>query len=110
MQLFYNNAIDQNTIQFSFSKEESRHISKVLRKKEGDVFDVTFNFPEEYGVKELAGIKARLDIAIIKVWKKTKVDSVVSDLAKKCEDEKAKKEAVPPAENKTPEETSKKEE
>lgn len=41
MQLFYNNAIDQNTNQFSFSKEESRHISKVLRKKEGDVLQIT---------------------------------------------------------------------
>lgn len=41
MQLFYNPSIDQNVQEFSFDKEESRHIIKVLRKKDGDILHVT---------------------------------------------------------------------
>ena len=41
MQLFYNPDITDNTEQFSFSKEESKHITKVLRKKEGDILNIT---------------------------------------------------------------------
>jgi len=41
MQLFYNPEIDENTTQFSFSKEESKHIVKVLRKQAGDTMHIT---------------------------------------------------------------------
>ncbi len=41
MQLFYNPDITENTEQFSFNKEESKHITKVLRKKEGDILNIT---------------------------------------------------------------------
>jgi len=41
MQLFYNPNIDQNTQQITFDKIESRHIVKVLRKKEGDTIYIT---------------------------------------------------------------------
>ena len=41
MQLFYNSAINETTEQFSFNKEESKHITKVLRKKEGDLLHIT---------------------------------------------------------------------
>lgn len=41
MQLFYNPNIDQTTETFSFDKEESRHIIKVLRKKDSDILFVT---------------------------------------------------------------------
>jgi 16S rRNA (uracil1498-N3)-methyltransferase len=41
MQLFYNPIIDEKTEQFSFDKEESKHIIKVLRKKDGDLLHVT---------------------------------------------------------------------
>lgn len=41
MQLFYNPDIDQSTETFSFDKEESRHIIKVLRKKDSDILHVT---------------------------------------------------------------------
>ena len=41
MQLFYNPNIDHATEIFSFDKEESGHIVKVLRKKEGDILFVT---------------------------------------------------------------------
>ncbi|WP_010517395.1 16S rRNA (uracil(1498)-N(3))-methyltransferase [Croceivirga radicis] len=41
MQLFYNPLLNKNTTTFSFDKEESRHIAKVLRKKEGDALYIT---------------------------------------------------------------------
>lgn len=41
MQLFYNPDINETTETFSFDKEESRHIIKVLRKKDSDILHVT---------------------------------------------------------------------
>ena len=41
MQLFYNPDINENTTQFSFEKEESKHIVKVLRKAVGDTLHIT---------------------------------------------------------------------
>ncbi|MBA6154192.1 16S rRNA (uracil(1498)-N(3))-methyltransferase [Gelidibacter maritimus] len=41
MQLFYNPNINENTTQIDFSKDESRHIVKVLRKKNGDQLQIT---------------------------------------------------------------------
>ncbi len=41
MQLFYNPTISEKDISFVFDKEESKHIIKVLRKKESDILFVT---------------------------------------------------------------------
>ncbi|WP_405206199.1 16S rRNA (uracil(1498)-N(3))-methyltransferase [Aquimarina sp. LLG6339-5] len=41
MQLFYNKDITETTQEFQFSREESKHITKVLRKKEGDLVQIT---------------------------------------------------------------------
>lgn len=41
MQLFYNPNIDENTAKIEFSKDESRHIIKVLRKINGDQLQIT---------------------------------------------------------------------
>ena len=41
MQLFYNKDINTSDLQFTFDKIESRHIVKVLRKKEGDLIQIT---------------------------------------------------------------------
>lgn len=41
MQLFYNPHINETTNEFSFSKEESNHIVKVLRKNMGDTLHIT---------------------------------------------------------------------
>ncbi|MEI7509848.1 MAG: 16S rRNA (uracil(1498)-N(3))-methyltransferase [Flavobacterium sp.] len=41
MQLFYNSSITEKDKSFVFDKEESKHIIKVLRKKEGDILFVT---------------------------------------------------------------------
>lgn len=41
MQLFFNPNINSKTQTFTFDKEESRHIVKALRKKEGDILSIT---------------------------------------------------------------------
>jgi len=41
MQLFYNPHISVSSKEFTFDKEESRHIIRVLRKKEGDELQIT---------------------------------------------------------------------
>ena len=41
MQLFYNSNIKSNDKTFFFDKEESKHIVKVLRKKESDKIFIT---------------------------------------------------------------------
>jgi 16S rRNA (uracil1498-N3)-methyltransferase len=41
MQLFYNSTINETTESFTFDREESKHIIKVLRKKDGDILFVT---------------------------------------------------------------------
>ena len=41
MQLFFNPTLDNSFKQFFFSPEESKHIAKVLRKKEGDILHIT---------------------------------------------------------------------
>lgn len=41
MQLFYNENINEQTTEFSFDKEESKHIIKVLRKQDGDILYVS---------------------------------------------------------------------
>ncbi|MDC7999916.1 16S rRNA (uracil(1498)-N(3))-methyltransferase [Aequorivita todarodis] len=41
MQLFYNPNISESTKEITFDKEESRHIVKVLRMKEGHTFSIT---------------------------------------------------------------------
>ncbi len=41
MQLFYNPNLSESAKEVTFDKEESRHIVKVLRMKEGDTFKIT---------------------------------------------------------------------
>lgn len=41
MQLFYNPEISETDSQIVFPRDESKHIAKVLRKKEGDILKVT---------------------------------------------------------------------
>lgn len=58
MQLFYNSTIDNSISQFSFSSEESKHIIKVLRKKEGDLLSITNGRGYIYEAKIItAGLK-----------------------------------------------------
>lgn len=41
MQLFFNTEINESTKEILFNKEESRHIVRVLRKKQGDILHIT---------------------------------------------------------------------
>ncbi len=41
MQLFYSPTLTATSSTFTFSREESKHIAKVLRKKEGDILHIT---------------------------------------------------------------------
>ncbi|MCF6222192.1 MAG: 16S rRNA (uracil(1498)-N(3))-methyltransferase [Flavobacteriaceae bacterium] len=41
MQLFYNPNLNSKTKEFTFDKEESKHVVRVLRKKEGDKIQLT---------------------------------------------------------------------
>ncbi|MBL4745127.1 MAG: 16S rRNA (uracil(1498)-N(3))-methyltransferase [Flavobacteriaceae bacterium] len=41
MQLFYNKTIQQGDVDFTFDKQESKHIVRVLRKTEGDILTIT---------------------------------------------------------------------
>ena len=41
MQLFYNPEVTEHTTSITFSKEESKHIIKVLRKTQGDILHIT---------------------------------------------------------------------
>ncbi len=41
MQLFYNQTLNISSTEIKFSREESKHIAKVLRKNEGDILHIT---------------------------------------------------------------------
>jgi len=41
MQLFFNKTIQENDSNFTFDKQESKHIVRVLRKTEGDILTIT---------------------------------------------------------------------
>jgi len=81
MQLFYNPNINQDSEHFSFEKEESKHIIKVLRKKDTDILFVTnglgFLFETEIthasdtkctvkiiGIEKLEVLKYKLHLAV----------------------------------------------
>jgi len=73
MQLFYNPKINENTTQFTFPKDESRHIAKVLRKKTGDTLYITngngWLFEAEI---EMADLKNCMVTIVSKIYKKSK--------------------------------------
>lgn len=64
MQLFYNPSLDNSFKQFFFSAEESKHILKVLRKKEGDILHITngkgYLFQAEILTADLRKCKAQI--------------------------------------------------
>lgn len=62
MQLFYNPEISESTSQISFSKDESKHIVKVLRKSVGETLHITngkgWIFTSEITISDLKNCKA----------------------------------------------------
>ena len=66
MQLFYNPDINNASNQFTFDKIESRHIVKVLRKKEGDVLFITNGKGELFTAEVIVANDKKCTIQIIK--------------------------------------------
>ncbi|SEE38224.1 16S rRNA (uracil1498-N3)-methyltransferase [Tenacibaculum sp. MAR_2010_89] len=66
MQLFYNQHISEDTKQFTFDKDESRHIVRVLRKKEGDILYITNGNHYLFTVKIVIASDKKCIVTIIK--------------------------------------------
>ena len=67
MQLFYNQDINTSSDQISFTKEESRHIVKVLRKNIGDTLNITDGKGKLFSA-EVTQASDKKCIATIKNW------------------------------------------
>lgn len=72
MQLFYNKDITSTDSQFTFDKTESRHIIKVLRKKEGDILHITNGKKELFIVKIIFANDKRCLVEIVNTEVKPK--------------------------------------
>jgi len=65
MQLFYNPNINEATDNFTFDKEESKHIIKVLRKKGGDKLFVTNGLGYLFETEIVMGSEIKCTVKII---------------------------------------------
>ncbi len=65
MQLFYNPNINENTESFSFDKEESKHIVKVMRKKGGDILHVTNGLGVLFTTEIILGSDIKCTVKIV---------------------------------------------
>lgn len=72
MQLFYNSEISTETKQITFDKIESKHIVRVLRKKEGDILKITNGKGELFDVEISFANDKRCAAIIINAQKKPK--------------------------------------
>ena len=70
MQLFYNPNIDATTENFSFDKEESKHIIKVLRKKDTDILHVTNGLGDLFETEITLASDNKCTVKIISATKK----------------------------------------
>ncbi len=66
MQLFYNPNINNTSSQFTFDKIESKHIVKVLRKKEGDILVISNGKGMLFSAKILFANEKKCTVEIIK--------------------------------------------
>lgn len=72
MQLFYNPNINETTESFSFDKEESKHIIKVMRKKGGDVLFVTNGLGFLFKTEIVLGSDIKCTVKIVSLEKSEK--------------------------------------
>ena len=72
MQLFYNKDLTSTNSQFTFDKTESRHIVKVLRKKEGDLLHITNGKNELFTVQVILANDKRCLVEIVNTETKPK--------------------------------------
>lgn len=73
MQLFYNNLLDKNSKEILFDKIESKHIVRVLRKKENDILDITNGNGSLFKAKITLANDKRCIAEIIQVQEKDKL-------------------------------------
>ena len=66
MQLFYNPSISESTKEFAFDREESKHIIKVLRKKDGDILFVTNGLGFLFECSIVLAIETKCTVAIVR--------------------------------------------
>ncbi len=82
MQLFYNPSLENNNEEFFIPPEESKHILKVLRKKEGDILNITngkgFLFKAEILIADSRKCKARITSIKKTIPKRYKLHLVVA--------------------------------
>ena len=69
MQLFYNPNINESTESFSFDKEESKHIIKVMRKKGGDILFVTNGLGFLFKTEIVLGSDIKCTVKIVSIEK-----------------------------------------
>lgn len=72
MQLFYNSEISKETKQLTFDKIESRHIVRVLRKKESDILQITNGKGFLFDAKIIIASDKKCVVDIIAVQEKPK--------------------------------------
>lgn len=71
MQLFYFPTISETDASFHFDKDESRHIVKVLRKKEGDILHVTNGLGFFFETEITLASDSKCTVRIVSSEKKT---------------------------------------
>jgi 16S rRNA (uracil1498-N3)-methyltransferase len=69
MQLFYNPNINNDSESFSFDKEESKHIIKVLRKKDTDILYVTNGLGDLFTTEITLASDSKCTVRIVSVVK-----------------------------------------
>ncbi len=69
MQLFYNPNINNDSESFSFDKEESKHIIKVLRKKDTDILYVTNGLGDLFTTEITLASDSKCNVKIVSVVK-----------------------------------------
>ncbi len=69
MQLFYNPNINNDSESFSFDKEESKHIIKVLRKKDTDILYVTNGLGDLFTTEITLASDSKCTVKIVSVVK-----------------------------------------
>lgn len=69
MQLFYNPDLTEDTKNFTFDREESKHIVKVLRKQEGDKLYVTNGLGFIFTAEIVIGMDTKCQVKITNIEK-----------------------------------------
>ena len=67
MQLFYNSSLTKNDLGFTFDREESKHIVKVLRKSDGDKLFVTNGMGDLFITEVVLASENKCQVKIVSV-------------------------------------------